>query len=154
MASAPNTSYDDRERYGQVAILVGTLGLVLAIIGLFPGTTGVEAQTGIGLLQIWVILLGMTLLILGALLFVKIMFYPSVRTNLAQDIAVRLSLTGLLIAAATGLADVLGYGSHSPGDKQNLPYLGIWQAIGMVFGFTIASLGVMIFALMGPTKEH
>lgn len=147
-----HTQREERERYGQIAILVGTLGLILTVIGLFPGTTGVEAQSGIGLLQILVILVGLLLLVMGALLFVKISFYPTVRTNLAQDIAIRLSLTGLLIAAGAGLADVLGYGSHSPGDESNLPSVGAWQAAGMLLGFITASVGVVIFAWMGPTK--
>ncbi len=150
--SDARTQREERERYGQIAILIGTLGLMLTIIGLFPSTTGVEAQAGIGLLQILVILIGLMLLVLGALLFVKIIFYPTVRTNLAQDIAIRLSLTGLLIAAAAGLADVLGYGSHSAGDENNLPSVGAWQAAGMVLGFLVASIGVLIFAWMGPTK--
>lgn len=152
--SDARTQREERERYSQIAILVGTLGLMLTLIGLFPSTTGVEVQSGIGLLQILVILMGLVLLIFGALLFVKITFYPTVRTNLAQDIAIRLSLTGLLIAAAAGLADVLGYGSHSPGDEDNLPSVGAWQAAGMVLGFTIASIGVLIFAWMGPTKDN
>lgn len=152
--SDARTQREERERYSQITILVGTLGLMLTLIGLFPSTTGVEVQSGIGLLQILVILTGLVLLVLGALLFVKITFYPTVRTNLAQDIAIRLSLTGLLIAAAAGLADVLGYGSHIPGDEDNLPSVGAWQAAGMVLGFTIASIGVLVFAWMGPSKDN
>ena len=147
------TQQDERIRYAQISLLIGTLGLVLTTIGLFPTITGAAVQSGIGLLQIMVMLVGLTLLILGALIFVKISFYPFVTTNLAQDIAIRLSLTGLLMTAATGLSDVLGYGSHSPGDESNLPYVGTWQAAGMVIGFMIASLGVLVFALMGPSDQ-
>ncbi len=147
------TQREERERYAQLTILVGSLGLVLTLIGLFPSITGVAVQSGIGLLQIMVILSGLTLLIIGALIFVKISFYPFITTNLAQDIAIRLSLTGLLMTAATGLADLLGYGTHSPNDESNLPQVGEWQAAGMVIGFVIASVGVLVFALMGPSEN-
>lgn len=147
------TQREERERYAQLTILVGTLGLVLTLIGLFPSITGVDVHSGIGLLQIMVILSGLTLLIAGALIFVKISFYPFTTTNLAQDIAIRLSLTGLLMTAAIGLADVLGYGSHSPNDESNLPQVGEWQAAGMLIGFIIASAGVLIFAIQGPSED-
>lgn len=148
------TQREERERYAQLTILIGALGVVLTLIGLFPTITGVNVQSGIGVLQIIVILSGLTLLIVSALLFVKISFYPFITTNLAQDIAIRLSLTGLLMSAATGLADVFGYGSHSPGDEANLPQVGEWQAAGMVIGFVIASIGVLIFAVMGPSENE
>ena len=146
--------HEFRERLAQVGILIATLGLVLTLIGLFPLITGVEAQTGIGVLQILIVLLGLSLLVIGALIFVKATFYPTARRNLAQDIAVRLSLTGILMTSAAGLSDVLGFGSHTPGNEENLPYLGPWQALGMVIGFVVASAGVMIFALMGPSEPN
>lgn len=143
-----------RERFAQIAILIGTLGMMLALIGLFPSITGVEPRSGVGVLQILIICFGLFLLVFGALIFVKITFFTTVETNLAQDIAVRLSLTGLIMTAAAGLADVFGFGSHTPGDLENLPFLGPWQALGMAIGFVVASLGVLIFTLMGPVDKE
>ncbi len=137
----------------QIGILIGTLGTILCLIGLYPGITGLEPKSGIGVLQIMITLLGMTLIMMGAMIFVKIGFYPSIGTNLAQRIAIRLTLTGLLFSAAAGLSDLLGYGSNPPEGPQNVPVLGIYQVIGMVTGFIIASLGVLLFALRGPHVE-
>lgn len=133
----------------QVGIAIGTLGAVLALMGMFPGVTGLDATPGIGVLQIVVILAGLTLLISGALLYAQGAFYPGVRHNLAQQIAVRLSATGLLFAAISGLGDLLGFGSHPPGLTDG-PFLGYWQAAGLIGGFLVASAGVVIFALFGP----
>ena len=47
--------HEFRERLAHVGILIGTLGLILALIGIFPSITGVEAQTGIGVLQILIV---------------------------------------------------------------------------------------------------
>lgn len=137
----------------QIGILIGTLGTILCLTGLYPGITGLEPKSGVGVLQIMMILLGMTLIIVGAMIFVKIGFYPSVGTNLPQRIAIRLSLTGLLFAAAAGLSDLLGYGSNPPDGPESVPVLGIYQVVGMVMGFGIASLGVILFALRGSHAE-
>jgi|YNPBryBLVA2012_1023415.scaffolds.fasta_scaffold20991_2 hypothetical protein len=136
----------------QVGIAIGTLGMVLAFMGMFPGVTGLDATAGIGVLQIVVILAGFALLIVGALLYVQGTFYPGVRHNLAQQVAVRLSATGLLFAAISGLGDLLGFGSHPPGITDG-PFLGYWQAAGLVGGFVVASIGVVLFALLGPPED-
>ncbi|NJL92643.1 MAG: hypothetical protein HC915_02395 [Anaerolineae bacterium] len=122
------------------------------LIGLYPGITGVEPQRGIGVLQVIIILVGMLLIISGAMLFVKIGFYAGVASTLTQRIAVRLSLTGLLFSAAAGLADVLGYGSNPAETPEMLPILGVYQAWGMVLGFVVAALGVLIFGAAGPRR--
>ncbi len=137
------------EKYGQISITVGTLGVVIILIGLFPGLIGLEASPGVGVLQVLVILLGFSVLFAAAYWFVKHVFYPGQPTTLAQDIGVRLTLTGLLAAAAAGLADVLGFGSHTAATAPR-PLLGHLQAWGFVGGIVLASLGVMIYALMGP----
>jgi hypothetical protein len=138
---------ESRQQWTQFAIVVSTLGVVMCLIGLYPGITGVEPQQGIGVLQILIILFGMLLIISGAMLFVKIGFYANVRSTLMQRIAVRLSLTGLLFSAASGLADVLGYGSNPPDSVELVPVLGIYQAWGMVIGFIVAAFGVVMFGM-------
>ena len=68
---------------------------------------------------------------------------------LAQEIGIRLTLTGLLIAGAAGLADVLGFGSH-PSTPETRPFLGRLQAIVFIGGILLASSGVLVYALFGP----
>jgi len=133
----------------QFGILVCTLGIILILIGLYPGVTGVEPKSGIGVLQIMMILGGMTLVILGAMIFVKVGVYPSVPNTLTQRIALRLSMTGLLFSAAVGFSDLLGYGSNPPGEPESFPILGPYQVWGMAFGFATACVGVLLFVLMG-----
>ena len=135
-------------KLSQGGIAVAVLGGVITLIGLFPSVTGFGPSQGIGILQILVILAGFSTLITGAFIFVQSTYYPGVRHNLAQQIGLRLSMTGLVIATASGLADVLGFGSHPP-DVGQRPFLGTLQAIGLIGGFLIASAGVIIFAMMG-----
>lgn len=139
------------ERYTETSITIGVLGVVITLIGLFPGLVGLEAAPGIGVLQVVVILIGFSLLFLGAYIFVHQTFYRGMHRTLAQDIGIRLTLTGLVIAAAGGLADVLGFGSHPP-TPDSRPLLGTLQAIVFVWGFLVSSAGVVFYALFGPRE--
>jgi hypothetical protein len=141
------------EKLVQASILIGTFGLVTCFMGLYPGITGAEPQSGVGVLQIMAILTGMAFMILGAVIFVKVSFYPHTRANLAQQIALRLCLTGILFAAAAGFADLLGYGSNPPGGPEEIPILGPYQAAGMVFGYFVAAIGVLVYAVAGPDEN-
>jgi hypothetical protein len=140
------------EKYSQISITIATLGVMIVLIGLFPGITGFQTTSGVGVLQVLVVLLGFSILFTGAYLFAKQAFFPGLPNTLGQDIGIRLTLTGLLIAAAAGLADVLGFGSH-PSTPTSRPLLGTLQAIAFIGGILVASSGVIIYVLSGPSPE-
>jgi hypothetical protein len=135
------------QRVAQFGIAFGALGTVLTFMGLFPGVTGLEPARGIGTVQIVTILSGFTLLIIGALIYVKFTFYIGQTANLPQQIGVRLALTGILFAVMTGMADVVGFGSHV--DTRAGPLFGALQAFGIIGSFAIASIGVLMYAVAG-----
>jgi hypothetical protein len=140
------------ERYSEVSISIGAFGVVIALIGLFPGIIGLETAEGVGVLQVLVILLGFSVLFISAYLFAKKAFYAGQPATLAQDIGIRLTMTGLLIAGAAGMADVLGFGSH-PSTPDTRPMLGRLQAAVFIGGILLASSGVAIYALFGPPLD-
>ena len=139
-------------RVAQFGIALGALGVVLIFMGLFPGVTGLNPALGIGIVQIFSMRPGYGLLVLGALIYVKYMFYDGVPGTLAQQIGVRLALTGIIISGLIGLADTLGFGSHVPPDTQEI-FFGWLQAAGVVGGFFIASVGVLIYTLTGHSAD-
>ena len=136
-------------RVGQIGIALGALGIVLTLMGLFPGVTGLLPTPGIGALQLVTVLAGFGLLIAGALIYAKFTFYLNCRANLSQQIAVRLSLTGLLLAGMASMADVLGFGTNVRTETSDI-FFGSWQAIGLIGGFGVAALGVLLYAVTGP----
>ncbi len=150
---------DNSHKFAQLGIIVALLGGVITFIGLFPSVVSLEASAGVGVLQVLAILAGFSILISGVYIFAQATYYPNRRHNLAQKIGVRLSMTGIVLATAIGLADVLGFGSNSPLIGQR-PTLGPWQTGGMIGSFIIASLGVLIFVLLGenapddPDQPH
>jgi hypothetical protein len=138
-------------RFGQVGIALGTLGVMIAFMGLFPGVTGVAETIGIGVVQVFMLLTGYAMLVFGGLIYAKFTFYLDSKSNLAQQIGVRLTLTGLLFAALTGLADILGFGSHirtSTGDI----FFGGLQGLGTILSLTVSCFGVLLYTITGSPK--
>lgn len=137
--------------FAQLGIAMGALGIVVALLGLFPDVTGIPTGQGFGVVQFVAVLIGFALLISGALIYVKATFFMHKIANLAQQIGIRLALTGLVVSGIAGLADFLGFGSHGlreiGGVLINEIVLGPWQAIGIIGGFLVSSSGVVLYAL-------
>ncbi|MFN8379522.1 MAG: hypothetical protein U0452_12720 [Anaerolineae bacterium] len=132
----------------QIGMAFGLLGLMLASLGLFPGLTGVTPLPGFGMIQFTAVLAGFSLLTLGALIYAKFTLYLGRSANLAQQIGVRLTLTGLVVAALAGFSDYLGFGSHLPVGASTV-YLGEIQILGALVGYIAAFGGVFMYALSG-----
>jgi hypothetical protein len=135
-------------KVAQLGIAVSLLGVVVTLMGLFPGLMGVNPTPGLGVIQILILQTGFILLIMGALLYVRVMFYANQPLTLLQQVGIRLALTGLTFTALTALADVLGFGSNlrvADGDI----LLGPLQMTGLLISFAVASLGVILFAVAG-----
>ena len=135
-------------RFAQVGIALGALGGMICFMGLFPGVTGAAPTAGIGLVQVAMVLIGYTLLILGAITYLKFTFFLEVPANLVQQIGTRLALTGILFATLSGMADILGFGTHIRDDTGDL-YFGQLQMIGILASFVLSSVGVLIYVLAG-----
>ncbi len=135
-------------RFSQVGIALGALGGMICFMGLFPGVTGAEPTVGIGLVQVVMVLIGYTLLILGALTYLKFTFFLEAPANLVQNIGTRLALTGILFATLSGMADILGFGTHIRDDAGDL-YFGQLQMIGILASFGLSSFGVLVYVLAG-----
>jgi hypothetical protein len=139
-------------RVAQFGIALGALGMVLALMGLFPGVTGQPPTPGIGIVQIVAILIGLSMLVVGALVYVKFTFYFGKTSNLGQQIGLRLALTGLVFASLAGMADFLGFGSHLRTATSDI-LLGPLQALGMIGSFVVSSIGVILYAVAGTSGK-
>ena len=138
-------------RVGQVGVVIGLLGLVITLIGLFPGLIAFPPTPGLGVMQILMVNFGFSVLIFGAMIYVKFIFYAESRLTLAQKIGIRLSLTSLVMMVVISLADVLNFGSHLRSLNEEILFGGI-QMVGVLIFLGVASLGIMIFAVAGtPT---
>lgn len=133
----------------QFGIVISALGGVLMLMGLFPGVTGITPGEGIGIVQFVALVIGAALLNLGAMLYVKYTLYVGQPSNLTQQICLRLSLTGIVLAAFTGLADYLGFGSHIVELGSPTVFFGPIQAGAVLSLLLLASIGVLLYAVSG-----
>jgi hypothetical protein len=136
----PNLS---SSRLAQAAVALVAAGFVIFLIGLFPGLLGLDATPGIGLLQIGVFLAGLSLMTLGSYTYIYATRHRGQPTRLRQDIGVRLMATGVIIAYASGFADVLGIGSQYGAER---PLFGPLQAAGVAAGMLIIVIGMFLYS--------
>jgi hypothetical protein len=139
-ARAAGRAHSPRERLA-VALIV--FGFFIFVIGVFPGLIRLDLTPGIGLLQITVFLLGLSVMTLGAYIYVAATRPEAGPHRLSESIGVRLMATGLVLCYAAGYADLLGIGTNEPGDEI---LLGQVQAIGVALGVFVIVAGLAIYA--------
>lgn len=124
------------------AALIG-VGFVLFLVGLYPDLLRLNFSEGFGLLQSATFLFGIAWMTLGAYVYMYATRHRSQPRRLREDIGVRLMATGLVVAFTTGLADVIGIGSHF---GQQRPFFGPVQAWGVALGVVLILAGLALYA--------
>jgi hypothetical protein len=135
----PNGTPSSRARFA-VALIV--FGFFVFVIGRYPGLIRMNLTPGIGLLKITVFLFGISLMTLGAYLYISATRHPTGPRRLREAIGVRLMGTGLVISYACGYADILGIGTERPGEPL---VLGPVQATGILVGVLVIVARILIY---------
>jgi hypothetical protein len=117
-------------------------GALISALGLLPDVIGLGITPGIGVLQIGAFLAGLTIMTLGAYLHANATRERPRPARLRYDIGARLMATGLIIAYASGFADVLAIGSHYGLER---PFLGPFQEGGIALGIGVILLGLFLY---------
>ncbi len=131
-------------RLAQFGVFTTVTGCVVLFLGLFPDAVAAEVTPGIGIAQMIAMLSGMVLIIGGAYVAAYGMFHRGQPPSLIRSIGLRMGLTGLVFAAAATLSDAMGYGSHGGGAGIVFGWL---QTVGILAGFGMAAVGVLIYGL-------
>lgn len=127
-------------------MILALAGLLLFILGADPGLFGMDRSPVTGFVQIAVFLLGLALISLGGYLALRAC-WDGHEPTIASDIGVRLISTGYVVAVASGMADVFGFGSEA---FPRIPDFGIWQQRGVLAGEILIGIG---FALLVRWKK-
>lgn len=129
-------------RLAQLGLLGMMLGGIALFLALFPFAVGIDDTPGIGVTQIAVIVASLFLIVLDAYLIVFALVHRGHPRRLLRDVGLRLGMSGLVFVAAAALADIMGFGTHTSGAG---PVLGELQAAGMLAGFVLSAIGVLIY---------
>ena len=126
--------------------LVGTfLGFLLVVLGAKPEFFGMDRSPVIGFAQTTVFLVGLGVICLSGYLCLM-SFWPKGYTTITADFGIRLVATGWLVAFFSGMADVLGFGSHP---ITGLVFFGRLQAMGVEIGEMMMGIG-LVMMIMPP----
>jgi len=126
-----------RIRFGTLLTLAG---FVLVLIGAAPEWFKLDRSPVFGFVQIAVFLVGLGVICIGGYLALAGLWNGNPQT-IASDIGLRLVATGFVIAVASGMADVFGFGSEiSP----SIPTFGRLQTIGVLIGEVIIGIGFLL----------
>ena len=133
----------------QLGMGITLLGLLVYLLGTDPGLFGMDRSPVMGFLQISVFLVGLAIICLGGYITLNSLWNGSQKSILA-DIGLRLVATGYLVAVASGMADLLGFGNHT---FPTIPYFGPWQVIGVIIGEFAIVVGFLMI-IPYPRRDH
>jgi hypothetical protein len=136
----------DGRRRSITGMVIAVVGFFVFILGTSPELFGLDRSPVIGFVQITVFLIGLAIICIGGYLTLMSLWIGKKRT-LAADIGLRLIATGYVIAVASGMADVFGFGSQP---WPQVPSFGRWQSRGVLAGEIVIAIG---FLLLLPPRS-
>lgn len=125
----------------QIGLAIAVGGFFVFMVGAKPELFLLDRSPVIGFIQIAVMLVGLAFVCLGGYLCL-LGLWKGNRLSIAAELGVRLISTGYVIAVFTGLADILGLGSHPT--PEFIPYFGEWQARGMQIAEGFIAIGMLM----------
>jgi hypothetical protein len=124
----------------QIALGLTFFGFLVFLIGVRPDVFGLDRSPILGFVQIGVFVVGLGSMCVGGYICL-FSLWKNQHISITAEIGQRLVATGYLVVVFAGLADIFGFGSHLP---PNLPYFGIWQQTGVLFGQIIIAIGFLM----------
>ncbi len=126
-----------------------TLGLVIFVLGAQPSLFGLDRSPVTGFVQIAVFLIGLAFICLGGYITLNTLWNGR-QKSIAADVGLRLVATGYVISVASGMADIFGFGTHR---FPAIPYFGPWQAVGVIIGEIIITIGFFLLIPFPQDEE-
>lgn len=134
---APKTNGKYRIRIGLGATI---LGFIIYLLGAEPGIFSLDRSPVVGFVQIATFLVGLGIICLGGYISLAALWNGGPK-SIASDIGLRLVSTGYVIAFASGMADIFGFGSNN---YPVIPVFGIYQQIGVLLGEFVIAVGLVL----------
>lgn len=143
------TGYAGRRFRIRIGLAFAILGFLIFLLGVSPGLFHMDRSLPTGFLQIGVFLMGLGLICFGGYISLNSLWNGMEKTIIA-DVGLRVVSTGYVIAVASGMADVFGFGNHS---FPSIPYFGPVQAMGVMIGQVLIAAGFLLIIPYHPVKK-
>ncbi len=141
-----------RERNGRfrirLSLILTLIGFLIFLLGAEPGLFELDRSPVIGFVQISVFLIGLAVICVGGYIGLAALWNGRQKT-IAAELGLRLVSTGYVIAVASGMADVFGFGSQP---LPLIPFFGPVQAIGVMLGEAVIALGFLLLIPLQPPR--
>jgi len=125
--------------------LLIVLGIALMVGAIVAELFGFDLTPGFGVLQTLAFLIGVTFLTIAIYSHLRESRPPDEPRSLQADIAVRLSLTGLVLCYVCGFADLISIGTHIQPEFDR-PFIGPLQLGGLILGLLVLVAGIVLYA--------
>jgi len=126
---------------------VTIFGFIIYLLGAEPGLYGLDRSPVVGFVQIATFLVGLGFICIGGYISL-VALWNGEQKSIASDIGLRLVATGYVIAVASGMADIFGFGSNN---YPTIPIFGVYQQLGVLVGEFVIAVGLL---LLIPYKRH
>ncbi len=127
-----------------VVLMLFLIGNVLVIVSIAAEILGLDLTPGFGIVQMFQLLVGITLMTLAGFLHIYSLRDPDTPRSLQADIGIRLAATGLVFAYIAGLSDLMGIGTHIEPSFER-PYVGPLQLGGLIIGLITITAGMVLY---------
>jgi hypothetical protein len=147
MTEAPPVRKTNGSKRIRLGLGVTIFGFIVYLLGAEPGLYGLDRSPVVGFVQIATFLVGLGIICIGGYISL-VALWNGEQKSIASDIGLRLVATGYVIAVASGMADIFGFGSNN---YPTIPVFGIYQQLGVMAGELVIAIGLL---LLIPYNRH
>ena len=134
------------------SLILAVIGIVLSLISLGAEILGLDITPGFGMVQMFQLLLGLTLLTTAGYLRIHSLRSPDAPRSLQADVGIRLSATGLVFAYVSGLSDLIGIGTHVI-PSFGRPFVGPLQLGDLLVGVIMITAGMLLYMTSRGSRQ-
>ena len=132
--------------------ILAVLGLALSMFSLGAEIFGLDLTPGFGMVQMFQLLLGISLLTLAGYLRIHSLRSSDAPRSLQADVGIRLGATGLVFAYVSGVSDLIGIGTHVD-PSFSRPFVGPIQLGGFLIGVLIITAGMLLYMTSRGSRQ-
>jgi len=134
------------------SLILAVFGIVLSLISLGAEILGLDLTPGFGMVQMFQLLLGLTLLTIAGYLRIHSLRSRDAPRSLQADVGIRLGATGLVFAYVSGLSDLIGIGTHVV-PSFGRPFVGPLQLGGLLVGVIMITIGMLMYMTSRGSRQ-